>query len=106
MLSTTSSTFRRRFAQVAVAGALAAAPIGALAATASAEALESTASADVTVAPADAVGGEIADRPHRGDHNGPRVRFHHPGDHPGDHRGPDGPPNFFLPPSLPTGSAG
>ncbi|MET8652713.1 hypothetical protein [Nocardia aurea] len=104
MLSTTSSTFRRRFAQVAVAGALAAVPIGALAATASAEAPEST--ADVTVAPADAVGGEIADRPHRGDHDGPRVRFHHPGDHPGDHRGPDGPPNFFLPPSLPTGSAG
>lgn len=96
-----------------MAGALAAVPIGALAATASAEALESTASAeapeptaDVTVGPADAVGGEIADRPHRGDHDGPRVRFHHPGDHPGDHRGPDGPPNFFLPPSLPTGSAG
>lgn len=86
-----------------MAGALAAVPMGALAVTASAQAPEPT--TDVALTPADAAGGEIADHPHRGDHDGPegpRVRFHHPGDHPDQ----DGPHDFFLSPRPPSGSAG
>ncbi|MFD0362187.1 hypothetical protein ACFQZZ_12130 [Nocardia sp. GCM10030253] len=109
LLSNTPTSFRRRLARVAVAGALVTVPLATLAVTASAETPNPSDAAQVQSVPGEAVqeGTEISgprgghDFPDRPGHDGPRVEFRERGDHPG----PGGGHQFYriLPP---TGSAG
>ncbi|MFX0573396.1 hypothetical protein [Nocardia nepalensis] len=105
MLSTTA-TFKRRFARVAVAGALVSIPLGALAVTASAAEPDSSAAQSVSD-PIPLEGTDIG-RPHHWsdefpDGPGPRVEFRGPDDR---HCPGDGPHVFFQHFRPPTGSAG
>ncbi|MEV4238572.1 MULTISPECIES: hypothetical protein [unclassified Nocardia] len=110
MLSKTSTSFRRSFARIAIAGALAAVPLSALAVTASAATADSSVPTVQAASDQIPLQGADIDRHHHGDWDGPR------GDHddrgPGDWRhGPgdqnNGPWQPGQPPILPpTGSAG
>ncbi|MGW4768891.1 hypothetical protein ACWEO2_12735 [Nocardia sp. NPDC004278] len=110
MLPKTSTSFRRGFARVAIAGALAAIPLSALVVTASAATADSSVPAVQDVSDQIPLQGTDIDGPDRGDWDGPRgdwdgrAHHHH-------HRGPDdqhdGPWQPWQPPALPpTGSAG
>lgn len=105
MFSKTSTSFRRGFARVAIAGALAAVPLSALAVTASAAAPDSAVPTVQAASDQIPLQGADIDRPHRGDWDGRHG-------HRGDHRGPgDQPGGPWQPPVLPqtlpsTGSAG
>ncbi|WP_330251385.1 hypothetical protein OG874_35380 [Nocardia sp. NBC_00565] len=110
MFSKTSSSFRRGFARVAIAGALAAVPLSALAVTASAAAPDSSVPTVQAASDQIPLQGTDIDGPHRGDdwdgQHHHRGDHRGPGDQPGDQQnGPWQPP--FPPQGLPsTGSAG
>lgn len=115
MLPKTSISFRRGFARVAIAGALAVVPLSALAVTASAATADSSVPAVQDVSDQIPLQGTDIDGPHRGDWDGPRGDWDGPRGEDGrahhHHRGPDdqhdGPWQPWQPPALPpTGSAG
>lgn len=114
LLSKTSTPLRRRVTRVAVAGALIALPLGALAATASAETPEPAA---VQLTQPDPEGTDISAHPRGGpnwlpggDQGGPRVEYrdgpgrHGPGDGPRIYKDEPGPRTLHVRP--PSGSAG
>ncbi|WP_146251167.1 hypothetical protein [Nocardia tenerifensis] len=111
MLSRTSTS--RRLTRIAVAGALIALPLGALAATASAETPDPAA---IQLTPAEPDGADISAHPHGGPDwlpgGGPRVEHrdgpnHHRGDGPRIYRNDEpGPAIFFKDGRPSTGSAG
>lgn len=110
---TKTSTFRRGFARVAIAGALAAVPLSALAVTASAATADSSVPTVQTVSDQIPLQGTEINHHHHGDWDG---RGDHDGRGPGDwnngpggdwHNGPGQPPLLPGVPALPsTGSAG
>lgn len=110
---TKTSTFRRGFARVAIAGALAAIPLSALAVTASAATADSSVPTVQTVSDQIPLQGTEINHHHhgdwdgRGDHDGPGPGDWHNGPGGDWHNGPGQPPLLPGVPALPsTGSAG